>query len=101
MAAPAIDKDAQRHQVVKFLLQENYVLSAFELLQELLEDGQVGAPAELLQQYFADEAKFPAAEMLRVQTLESECSWKNKLNAFRLSKVCSVLQLRNRYLVFP
>jgi hypothetical protein len=78
MAAPALkesaDKDTLRHQVVQFLLQENYVITAFELLQELLEDGQIGAPAELLQQYFADETKFPAAEMLKLQTLESKCA---------------------------
>ena len=64
----AVSKELFRKQVVDFLLQEKYNLTAFELLHELLEDGQLNA-AGPLQDFFSDAEQFPPDEMMKLQTL--------------------------------
>lgn len=54
--------------VVNFLLQENYLLTAFELLHELLEDGRHNQ-AIRLRDYFADPTLFPPDQISRLNSL--------------------------------
>ncbi|PIA33417.1 hypothetical protein AQUCO_04100089v1 [Aquilegia coerulea] len=54
--------------VVNFLLEENYLLSAFELLHELLDDGR-DAQAIRLKDYFSDPSQFPPDQISRFNTL--------------------------------
>lgn len=54
--------------VVNFLLEENYLLTAFELLHELLEDGR-DAQAIRLKEFFSDPAHFPPDQISRVNSL--------------------------------
>ncbi|RWW25051.1 hypothetical protein BHE74_00043541 [Ensete ventricosum] len=54
--------------VVNFLLQENYLLTAFELLHELLEDGRQDQ-AIRLRDYFADPTLFPPDQISRLNSL--------------------------------
>ncbi|GFP96985.1 lish domain and heat repeat-containing protein kiaa1468 homolog [Phtheirospermum japonicum] len=54
--------------VVNFLLEENYLLSAFELLHELLDDGR-DDQAIRLKQFFADPAQFPPDQISRFNSL--------------------------------
>ncbi|QCE12921.1 HEAT protein [Vigna unguiculata] len=54
--------------VVNFLLEENYVLTAFELLHELLDDGR-DDQAIRLKQYFSDPSLFPPDLISRLSTL--------------------------------
>lgn len=54
--------------VVNFLLEENYLLTAFELLHELLDDGRHDQ-AIRLQQYFSDPARFPPNQISRLNSL--------------------------------
>ncbi|KNA11926.1 hypothetical protein SOVF_130650 [Spinacia oleracea] len=54
--------------VVNFLLEENYLLSAFELLHELLDDGR-DAQAIRLKEYFADPSLFPPDQISRFNSL--------------------------------
>lgn len=54
--------------VIKFLLDQQYLLTAFELLHELIEDGHADR-AIRLQQFFSDSDMFPPDEMLRLQNL--------------------------------
>ncbi|XP_023550500.1 lisH domain and HEAT repeat-containing protein KIAA1468 [Cucurbita pepo subsp. pepo] len=54
--------------VVNFLLEENYVLTAFELLHELLDDGR-DAQAIRLKEYFSDPAHFPPDQITRFNSL--------------------------------
>jgi len=54
--------------VVNFLLEENYLLTAFELLHELLDDGRQDQ-AIRLQHYFADSSRFPPNQISRVNSL--------------------------------
>eukprot|EP00271_Cylindrocystis_brebissonii_P003864 TRINITY_DN15108_c0_g1_i1.p1 TRINITY_DN15108_c0_g1~~TRINITY_DN15108_c0_g1_i1.p1 ORF type:complete len:1242 (-),score=288.02 TRINITY_DN15108_c0_g1_i1:856-4581(-) len=63
MAKGGIQED-----VVQFLLQKDYVLTAFELLHEFLEDGQLSA-AQKLQDFFSDEKRFPPDHMLELRSL--------------------------------
>lgn len=55
--------------VIKFLIDQQYLLTAFELLHELTEDGHSDW-ATRLQQFFADPEMFPPEEMLRLQNLQ-------------------------------
>ncbi|XP_023547428.1 lisH domain and HEAT repeat-containing protein KIAA1468 homolog isoform X1 [Cucurbita pepo subsp. pepo] len=50
--------------VVNFLLEENYVLTAFELLHELLDDGR-DAQAIRLKAFFSDPVHFPPDQISR------------------------------------
>ncbi|THU71901.1 hypothetical protein C4D60_Mb04t06400 [Musa balbisiana] len=54
--------------VVNFLLQENYLLTAFELLHELVEDGHHDQ-AIRLRNFFADPALFPSDQISRFNAL--------------------------------
>ncbi|KAL0332456.1 UNVERIFIED_CONTAM: hypothetical protein Scaly_2147100 [Sesamum calycinum] len=64
--------DVQRsslcNSVVNFLLEENYLLSAFELLHELLDDGR-DDQAIRLKQFFSDPAHFPPDQISRFNSL--------------------------------
>ena len=64
----SVSKEVFWKQIVEFLLQEKYNLTAFELLHELLEDGQLNA-AGPLQDFFSDAEEFPPDEMMKLQTL--------------------------------
>ncbi|KAM1166267.1 hypothetical protein PS1_025890 [Malus domestica] len=54
--------------VVNFLLEENYLLTAFELLHELLDDGR-DDQAIRLKDFFADSSKFPPNQISRFNSL--------------------------------
>lgn len=54
--------------VVNFLIEENYLLTAFELLHELLDDGR-DAQAIRLKQLFSDPAQFPPDQIARFNSL--------------------------------
>ncbi|KAB2057557.1 hypothetical protein ES319_A11G176900v1 [Gossypium barbadense] len=54
--------------VVNFLLEENYLLTAFELLHELLDDGR-DAQAMRLKEFFADPSHFPVDQISRYSSL--------------------------------
>lgn len=54
--------------VVNFLLEENYLLTAFELLQELLDDGR-DDQAIRLKNFFSDPSQFPPDQITRFNTL--------------------------------
>ncbi|KAK7295763.1 hypothetical protein RJT34_18675 [Clitoria ternatea] len=54
--------------VVNFLLEENYLLTAFELLHELLDDGR-DDQAIRLKQYFSDPSLFPPDLISRLNSL--------------------------------
>ncbi|TKY64816.1 LisH domain and HEAT repeat-containing protein KIAA1468 [Spatholobus suberectus] len=54
--------------VVNFLLEENYLLTAFELLHELLDDGR-DDQAIRLKQYFSDPSLFPPDLISRLSSL--------------------------------
>ncbi|XP_031397965.1 RAB11-binding protein RELCH isoform X2 [Punica granatum] len=54
--------------VVNFLLEENYLLTAFELLHELLDDGR-DAHAIRLKEFFSDPAHFPPDQVSRFNSL--------------------------------
>jgi hypothetical protein len=63
-------KDHLRNSLVDFLLRENYLLTAFELLHELQEDGLVEVEAATkLQLFFANSQMFPADELAKMQAL--------------------------------
>lgn len=54
--------------MVNFLLEENYLLSAFELLHELLDDGR-DDQAIRLKEFFADPIQFPPDQISRFNSL--------------------------------
>lgn len=54
--------------VVNFLLEEKYLLTAFELLQELLDDGR-DAQAIRLKEFFSDPSHFPPDLITRFNSL--------------------------------
>lgn len=54
--------------VVNFLLEEKYLLTAFELLHELLDDGR-DAQAIRLKDFFSDPAQFPPDQITRLNSL--------------------------------
>ncbi|KAK9038943.1 hypothetical protein V6N11_023784 [Hibiscus sabdariffa] len=54
--------------VVNFLLEENYLLTAFELLHELLDDGR-DAHAIRLKEFFSDPSHFPPDQISRYNSL--------------------------------
>nr|XP_043616992.1 RAB11-binding protein RELCH isoform X2 [Erigeron canadensis] len=63
-----VEKSSLCNCVVNFLLEENYLLSAFELLHELLDDGR-DDQAIRLKQFFADPLQFPPDQISRFNTL--------------------------------
>lgn len=54
--------------VVNFLLEENYLLTAFELLHELLDDGR-DDHAIRLKEFFSDPSHFPPDQISRFNSL--------------------------------
>lgn len=54
--------------VVKFILDRGFKLTAFELMHELIENGQDSDATEL-QNYFSDIEKFPPEDLLKFNTL--------------------------------
>lgn len=54
--------------VVNFLLEENYLLTAFELLHELLDDGRDNQ-AIRLKDFFADSSQFPPDQISRFNSI--------------------------------
>ncbi|PNY09110.1 lisH domain and HEAT repeat-containing protein KIAA1468, partial [Trifolium pratense] len=64
-----VDKSSLCNCVVNFLLQENYVLTAFELLHELLDDGH-DDQAIRLKQFFSDHSLFPPDQISRLNSLK-------------------------------
>ncbi|XP_011097164.2 lisH domain and HEAT repeat-containing protein KIAA1468 homolog [Sesamum indicum] len=65
-----VEKSSLCNFVVNFLLEENYLLSAFELLHELLEDGR-GDQAIRLQEFFSDPTQFPPDQISRFSSLRA------------------------------
>ncbi|KAK9111100.1 hypothetical protein Scep_018619 [Stephania cephalantha] len=63
-----VEKSSLCNCVVNFLLEENYLLSAFELLHELLEDGR-DAQAMRLKEFFSNPSQFPPDQISRFNTL--------------------------------
>nr|GEV83754.1 lisH domain and HEAT repeat-containing protein KIAA1468 homolog [Tanacetum cinerariifolium] len=63
-----VEKSSLCNCVVNFLLEENYILSAFELLHELLDDGRHDQ-AIRLKEFFADPVQFPPDQISRFNTL--------------------------------
>lgn len=63
-----VEKSSLCNCVVNFLLEENYVLSAFELLHELLDDGR-DDQAIRLKEFFADPVQFPPDQISRFNSL--------------------------------
>ncbi|GFY86766.1 HEAT repeat-containing protein [Actinidia rufa] len=57
--------------VVNFLLEENYLLTAFELLHELLDDGR-DAQAIRLKELFSDPTHFPPEQISRFNSLRGK-----------------------------
>lgn len=68
-----VDRSSLCNCVVNFLLEENYVLTAFELLHELLDDGH-DDQAIRLKQYFSDQSLFPADQISRLNSLRGNDS---------------------------
>ncbi|PQQ12716.1 lisH domain and HEAT repeat-containing protein isoform X1 [Prunus yedoensis var. nudiflora] len=54
--------------VVNFLLEENYLLTAFELLHELLDDGRDNQ-AIRLKDFFANSSQFPSDQISRFNSI--------------------------------
>uniref|UniRef100_A0A5B6Z3N2 LisH domain and HEAT repeat-containing protein KIAA1468 n=1 Tax=Davidia involucrata TaxID=16924 RepID=A0A5B6Z3N2_DAVIN len=63
-----VDRSSLCNCVVNFLLEENYLLSAFELLHELLDDGR-DAQAIRLKEFFSDPSQFPPDQISRFNSL--------------------------------
>ncbi|XP_024983065.1 lisH domain and HEAT repeat-containing protein KIAA1468 homolog isoform X2 [Cynara cardunculus var. scolymus] len=63
-----VEKSSLCNCVVNFLLEENYLLSAFELLHELLDDGR-DDQAIRLKEFFADPVQFPPDQISRFNSL--------------------------------
>lgn len=68
LRAMDVERSSLCNCVVNFLLQENYLLTAFELLHELLEDGRHDQ-AIRLRDFFSDPAHFPPDQIARFNTL--------------------------------
>ncbi|KAL3700165.1 hypothetical protein R1sor_018187 [Riccia sorocarpa] len=65
------EKASTRNVVIDFLLQEHYLLTAFELYHELLEDGK-GAAATKLHSFFSDTEMFPSEQMRTLQGIDAQ-----------------------------
>ncbi|CAN4083176.1 unnamed protein product [Withania somnifera] len=63
-----VEKSSLCNCVVNFLLEENYLLTAFELLHELLDDGR-DDQAIRLRQFFSDPSQFPPDQISRFNSL--------------------------------
>lgn len=67
-----MEKSSLCNCVVNFLLEENYLLTAFELLHELLDDGR-DDQAIRLKNFFSDSSQFPPDQISRFNTLRGTC----------------------------
>ncbi|PHU27172.1 hypothetical protein BC332_05504 [Capsicum chinense] len=63
-----VEKSSLCNCVVNFLLEENYLLTAFELLHELLDDGR-DDQAIRLREFFSDPSQFPPDQISRFNSL--------------------------------
>ncbi|XP_039039227.1 RAB11-binding protein RELCH homolog [Hibiscus syriacus] len=63
-----VERSSRCNFVVNFLLEENYLLTAFELLHELLEEGR-DAQAIRLKEFFSDPSHFPVDQISRYSSL--------------------------------
>ncbi|KAK4367959.1 hypothetical protein RND71_011751 [Anisodus tanguticus] len=63
-----VEKSSLCNCVVNFLLEENYLLTAFELLHELLDDGRDDQTIRL-KQFFSDPSQFPPDHISRFNSL--------------------------------
>ncbi|XP_057491573.1 LOW QUALITY PROTEIN: uncharacterized protein LOC130777300 [Actinidia eriantha] len=63
-----VERSSLCNLVVNFLLEENYLLTAFELLHELLDDGR-DAQAIRLKELFSDPTHFPPDQISRFNSL--------------------------------
>ncbi|KAH9622948.1 hypothetical protein KSS87_016695 [Heliosperma pusillum] len=63
-----VDRSSLCNCVVNFLLEENYLLTAFELLHELLDDGR-DAHAIRLKEFFSNPSHFPPDQISRFNSL--------------------------------
>ncbi|XP_047336522.1 RAB11-binding protein RELCH homolog [Impatiens glandulifera] len=63
-----VDRSSLCNCVVNFLLEENYLLTAFELLHELLDDGR-DAQAIRLKGFFSDSSQFPHDQISRLNSI--------------------------------
>ncbi|KAK2365465.1 RAB11-binding protein RELCH [Trifolium repens] len=63
-----VEKSSLCNCVVNFLLEENYILTAFELLHELVDDGRIDQSIRL-QQFFSDPSRFPPNQISRFNSL--------------------------------
>lgn len=63
-----VEKSSMCNFVVDFLLRENYLLTAFELLHELVEDGR-DDQAIRLREFFSDTSIFPPDQIGRFSAL--------------------------------
>lgn len=63
-----VEKSSLCNCVVNFLLEENYLLSAFELLHELLDDGR-DDQAIRLKQFFSNPSQFPPDQISRFNSI--------------------------------
>ncbi|KAL8161817.1 hypothetical protein V2J09_013306 [Rumex salicifolius] len=64
-----VDRSSLCNCVVNFLIEENYLLTAFELLHELLDDGR-DAQAIRLKELFSDPSQFPPEQISRFNSLK-------------------------------
>ena len=60
-------------QVIQYLLANNYLLTALELLLEAQEAGREG-DVEPLQEFFADRDRFPPEEVVRLGPADGEAT---------------------------
>ncbi|GFZ18914.1 HEAT repeat-containing protein [Actinidia rufa] len=58
--------------VVNFLLEVNYLMTAFKLLHELLDDGR-DAQAIRLKELFSNPSHFPPDQISRFNSLQAKC----------------------------
>lgn len=60
-----VEKSSLCNCVVNFLLEENYHLTAFELMHELVEDGHTDQSIRL-REFFSDTSLFPPDQISRL-----------------------------------
>lgn len=69
---------------VNFLLEERYLLTAFELLHELLDDGR-DAQAIRLKEFFSDPSQFPPDQISRFNSLRGSLSLSMRIGLIGVS----------------
>ncbi|GMP28336.1 hypothetical protein CsSME_00003928 [Camellia sinensis var. sinensis] len=92
-----VEKSSLCNCVVNFLLEENYLLTAFELLHELLDDG-LDDHAIRLKEFFSDPYQFPPDQISRYNALREKlalCEYELRLAQEDILKVKDDLQRKN------